>query len=666
MIDFFTNGWNIAVILIGLTFSVVLWIKGKGSNFLRGYIPTLWTSLGILCTFMAIYVSLSDYTNIVSSDAVNGSGLNTFDINDLIKDVIPAFSTSIIGIIGAIISTIINRWIGDNQEKADYEQFLKIKNRIPGQKLQSSSPEMVLLEIISAIRETSNQTCEKLRNNNDTSGKKLEQINSKLSTIDSTAAAVGDRIKSAITDNMSKQREEFTSSISLLISTLSSELKSQSTSMANKMDDLRRMLHDEVEHIETTNQNLLTKLINQEDNLLKLTTQTLLNDSEIRNKSLQEFITTQSEGLEETFAEITAGMGALYQKIEENITNHIEDEKSLFEHDIKDSIEEFAKAQYQTCTETISICNKQLTDNIEQLHQTQVQSSIDFISNVEAVFIKTCDEFKSKIQLLSESITIKLGEINEDNISSWTTVIEQGHHTLQLMLENHSNELKTTTEYIKEEDTKFHQAFAAEHHTMQNKLIEQFDLYLGEIQTAMKETRNLMESNSQSVSHISSSISESLTKLSLEVQTSNEKFLSQLEVQRTQIIESAGTMYNDIQCVIARSSQITQLKALAKDISVSIEKTIETISKEMTRVSSVLGTSVDAIEKSAQIYSDSVVKSDMVTRYMEGTSRLFMEHNNAIAILEKSLNTMVESIIQMKENLISQNDRKIRNKPLKK
>ena len=113
ILDFITNPWNIGMVIVGLTISAILWIKGKGSDNLRGYIPTLWTSLGILCTFMAIHVSLSGYTSNIMHEPSISLHNDGFNINNLIREVIPAFSTSIIGIIGAIISTITNRWVSD-------------------------------------------------------------------------------------------------------------------------------------------------------------------------------------------------------------------------------------------------------------------------------------------------------------------------------------------------------------------------------------------------------------------------------------------------------------------------------------------------------------------------------------------------------------------------
>lgn len=659
LINFFKDEWNCAVIIIGISLSIVLWIKGNGSDCLRGYIPTLWTSLGILCTFMAIYYGLSDYSSNAGNDGVSPSDSGNFDINKLIKEVIPAFSTSIIGIIGAIISTIINRWIGDNQEKADYEQFLKIKNKIPGQKLQSSSPEMVLLEIISTIRETSNQTCEKLRNNNDSSGKKLEQIGSGLTKLDTTTSAVGDRIKSAISDCMTKQREDFTSAISLLISTLSSELKSQSDSMAKKMDDLRRMLHDEIRHIESTNQDLLTQLLN-------LTTQTLIKDSETRNKALQDFVAQHNAGLENTFGEITAGMGALYQKIEESITYHITEERSLFEHEIKDSIEEFANAQYKTCSDTIAICNQELTSNIEQLHQNHVQSCIDIISKIEDVFTHTCGEFRLRMEALSTDLIKKMDEVNDANVSSIAKTVEQNQQIIQLMLDNHSKDVKITADHIIEEESKIHQAFAGEYQMMREKMLEQFNLYLAEIQNAVAATRDQLETDSRNVSTISSEITDTMSALISGVRKSNDDFLTNLGELKKQIVDSTGIMSKDIQNAITNSSQIRQLEATAIKMTSAINETISSLTKEMDRISSVIDCSVEAIKESAEIYSNSVHKSDTVTRYMEGTSQLFKEHNNAISILDKSLMSMVDSITQMRDTLSPQGDRKLNPKSMKK
>ena len=665
LVEFIMNPWNVGMIVIGVALSITLWIQGKGAEYLRGYIPTLWTSLGILCTFMAIYVSLADYTLSTSNVGINGTNPDGFDINKLIKEVIPAFSTSIIGIIGAIITTILNRWDNDNIERADNNQFLKIKNRILGEKTASSSPEMVLLEIISAIRDNSTKTCEKLKFNNDNASNRLKQILSKIETVDTTTSAVGDRISSAISSAMREQREELTSALTLLIDTVSTKLQTQSDTLATKMDDLRRMLREEVEHIEGTNQTLISRLIDQNETIMDTTTQTLLKESETRNTSLQGFITQQNEKLQSAYAEITAGIGALYQEMEGNINNHIEEEKSLFEHEIKDSIETFAKAQYKTCSDTIEKCNKELAENAKKMHNDQINSFVAFITKLEELFGGICKDFNSNIEGLSDSVVEKLDEISAANVGLLEKTVNHNRQRIQNVPDNYSKEIRATADHIKSEQVKFHANLTEEYSKMQGEMLNQFNNYLKGLETAVEDTRKLLENNSKNAAEVSASIEKALSDLSSDVSKVNTEFLNNLNGLKEQVIESAGTLSKEIQTAIANSSQIKELESMAKNMTEAIDKAVYNMKEGMIKASAVIDKSVSAIDKSAQVYSDSVNKSDMVTRYMESTSKLFMDHNNAISILDKSLKSMETSITQMREALTSHSTIKSKSNPSK-
>ena len=68
--------------------------------------PNVWTSLGILGTFIAIVVSL---------DSSGTSSLS--DVDTLVKNIIPAFTTSITGIIGAVVCSIAIKIIYAYEEK---------------------------------------------------------------------------------------------------------------------------------------------------------------------------------------------------------------------------------------------------------------------------------------------------------------------------------------------------------------------------------------------------------------------------------------------------------------------------------------------------------------------------------------------------------------------
>lgn len=101
MLDFFKNYWcDFTVLILGLLGTGYLRAKYKTTRYALfiSYIPNLWTSLGILGTFVSILLSLS-----------NLNFKTVLDISKLVQMIAPAFSTSIIGIIGALASSIVIR-----------------------------------------------------------------------------------------------------------------------------------------------------------------------------------------------------------------------------------------------------------------------------------------------------------------------------------------------------------------------------------------------------------------------------------------------------------------------------------------------------------------------------------------------------------------------------
>lgn len=139
LIQFVTSPINISMIVLCTIGTILLWRKANETKSiqLRNYCSTLWTSVGILGTFVSIYISLSgmDFTS-----------ANNNAIESLIQNIIPAFSTSIIGIVGAIICTICNKLSIAKAEEVEENDFTNTKNRF-GVHNKSNSPELILLEI---------------------------------------------------------------------------------------------------------------------------------------------------------------------------------------------------------------------------------------------------------------------------------------------------------------------------------------------------------------------------------------------------------------------------------------------------------------------------------------------------------------------------------------
>lgn len=123
---------NLIVILIGLLITsvfLILYFTKLRSKQLLNYVPNVWTSLGILGTFIAIVVSL---------DSSGTSSLS--DVDTLVKNIIPAFTTSIIGIIGAVVCSIAIKIIYAYEEKEEDELYRKTVGN-------EKSPELILNDI---------------------------------------------------------------------------------------------------------------------------------------------------------------------------------------------------------------------------------------------------------------------------------------------------------------------------------------------------------------------------------------------------------------------------------------------------------------------------------------------------------------------------------------
>ena len=235
---------------------------------LRAYIPTVWTSLGILFTFVSIYVSLLKY---------NGD-----DIMLLINNIVPAFSTSIFGIAGAIWTSISNKWRLAKDEQNDNEKFDKL-NRALSKNGEINSPELVLFEIVESIRYGNNSVVDKLNISKQNENQLFAQLNELLIRLSAEANA-------NINGALKTQKEDFDSSIVELQSSFNTALDKQNNTLAAKMTSLESMLKGEIGNMQTANNGFINTLVTTVKTLMDTIKDKLAKESEERNKQLIEYI----------------------------------------------------------------------------------------------------------------------------------------------------------------------------------------------------------------------------------------------------------------------------------------------------------------------------------------------------------------------------------------
>lgn len=123
---------------LGIAISIVIFFSYKKthSRTLLSYVPNVWTSLGILGTFISIVYALGN---------IKWSAIGLNDIGALVNRIVPAFETSIIGIVGALVTSIIIKYVYAKEDAAYNE-----KNRLSiGDEL---TPEQTLHQLLVGVK----------------------------------------------------------------------------------------------------------------------------------------------------------------------------------------------------------------------------------------------------------------------------------------------------------------------------------------------------------------------------------------------------------------------------------------------------------------------------------------------------------------------------------
>ena len=154
MIDLILNGYNIAVLLIGGGISWWFYnaYKKTRSRALLNSLPGVFTSLGLLCTFISICASLYNIDINIADDTGKG-------IINIIKKLIPAFTSSIVGLVCALAATVWAKWVFSKEEAVENERLL---NRSPEEYIQDIAVNSQILGSIESILRKANLHQERL------------------------------------------------------------------------------------------------------------------------------------------------------------------------------------------------------------------------------------------------------------------------------------------------------------------------------------------------------------------------------------------------------------------------------------------------------------------------------------------------------------------------
>lgn len=626
--------FDIITIVIGLLVSIVLGIKAKqtGSHQLRNYIPTAWTSLGIFFTFVSIWWSLG------------GSKDKDFDpkmMQNLIYNIVPAFSTSIIGILGAFVSSICNKWIIAKEEQQENLKFLNLKKQKVGQDCNSDSPELILLEIISSIRENTNSTCSALSD----SDRKTRGLKNEI--LDSGFGSTNKVIKESI----ETQQRSYISALTELKQLFEESMNTQQNTFTSQLGELRIMLRDEVQNIANTNQTLLTKLLDQEKQLLELTTTKLFDESKQRNESLKEFITNGSERIENYFESATAKIVELYNRISEDISHHIDAETKLFEHEIKESIESFAHAQYEKCSTTIESFNTKLLNYSQTAIDTQKSITDNYIKTLEEKLLATSEEFIKSVGKISGVLADKLEGIHKSEVEKIGLALTDNRESLKILLDENKIAIRNVALDISSKYVAFKEEVIASQEKLRDNLTEVQKQHSNETVKIQQEISGKLSETALQISKIATELHNSLTSIKETITKSVDEFAKQQETLKYNIVTKNMALSADIAEKIHSSARIKELEEASNRLTSEIDNCMLNIHNKMQIIVKQLELTGSLIDESSRSYKESVNQSAVLNQYIEGTVDLFKQHMTSLNMMKSSMDRMEQSIGRMTERV---------------
>lgn len=375
----FINPFNLGVIIIGLLSSYYIWKKANYKYYrgrilnrqLLNYLPNIWTSLGILGTFSAIVY------------AFKWSDVDWTDVNELVKTIVPAFETSIIGIVGAIIASVLSKKKyaeEDNKAEVSYlttyklmpeqhigsidiqmARLLKITQNNHAELLAESKAQRSLAEkMITEFTDNLRDFYDNLFNEEEQHAQEMVEryLNGINQLIMGTHATIRDKFEQLFTEhaealktlmtNEENKFKELSDNVTTTLNQNSTEvINSISNIGMNEIETLETIIQTQEEQLQTivdSNKVELTKLTTDASEKLKKTTddftkllETLQSQFEKLASDLPNDLQTIKESLiatiqqltNEKFATLTAsnqtfvnGLLGQVEKLEEQITNN--------------------------------------------------------------------------------------------------------------------------------------------------------------------------------------------------------------------------------------------------------------------------------------------------------------------------------------------------------
>lgn len=336
--------WNGLILLADIVVAIIgsLTYKKTKSRQLRNSLPGIYTSLGLLGTFGAICTSLAGIADSHAIDTASKVGkaieeisalTGDLDLKRIISDLIPAFSTSIYGLLFAIVSTIRTK-LDYAKEDSELEKKLKFSNT--EELLENIGENLIATkELIAIDIEANSKNNEELKESIQAQSKIFSEfVNTFVQQMEETftamKATIGERVNAFGEEQFKQSKlvlEEITAKLydetKEITSTHSESVKKISSSIEAAVSDLKTNTVSQIDALASAQQEKLLKIA--EDNLkhnmdqLAIQKESIEKQNEFNSSLVNQMSTTISGSMDSIISSIREQCSVLQTAIAKDV-----------------------------------------------------------------------------------------------------------------------------------------------------------------------------------------------------------------------------------------------------------------------------------------------------------------------------------------------------------
>lgn len=444
--------YNGAVLVIGLAVSIWFFQKYTKTNSrqLLNSLPGVWTSLGLLGTFIAICASLGGISTAEAVDNVGKTVANAtpeIDIKTIIGDLIPAFSTSIYGLLFATGITIWN--------KVRYAK----EDKLIDDEINNISPEKYISDIaveLKAQTKKNEEYNEKLNNTLGNQSKILESfVKDFVARMDGIFKEMGNDIRANINSFGQEQFKNSADLLNAIVAKLAQSTESLVSKQSESVTSLMSNTNTQLEGISSQ----IDKSISAIGESATSSMSTLISD---QKESLNTLLAGQKDSMTTIIATQKEQLDALVEK-NNDFNNQVLQQSTDLNKQVSDNLRESLTSLTATMQATISDqcaalsmaianCVDELKESYSFITEHMASIRSDYQQSTEAYrdAVQNAhdinDSFEHTIRSIDDSIK-NLDETNK-NVAEATDLVKQRYEKIEHLVAS-INEMSTAIDTLR-------------------------------------------------------------------------------------------------------------------------------------------------------------------------------------------------------------------------